>query len=247
MPIHDWTRVAAGDFHDFHQVWTGQMRIHLNGGILPLGYYAQIEQQASGVTPDVLTLHYSDARDESDLPPPVGAVAVAEAPPKVAFRVELEQRLYAEQRNRVVIRHRSHNRIVSLIEIVSSGNKSGEREFERFLDKAYGAIEQGIHLLIVDLYPPTPRDPHGIHGSLWAELGEDGYVAPKGKPLTVASYVAAALRRAYVEPVAVGDALPSMPLFLTSTHYVAVPLEETYMTCFATCAPHVHEALELRR
>ena len=21
MPIHDWTRLEAGDFHDFHQCW----------------------------------------------------------------------------------------------------------------------------------------------------------------------------------------------------------------------------------
>ena len=35
MPVHDWTRVAAGIFHDFHTVWTGALRNVLNEGLLP--------------------------------------------------------------------------------------------------------------------------------------------------------------------------------------------------------------------
>jgi hypothetical protein len=26
MPIHDWTRPEAGDFHDFHQCWVVGIR-----------------------------------------------------------------------------------------------------------------------------------------------------------------------------------------------------------------------------
>ena len=36
MPIHDWTRVDAGLFHDFHQSWTVALRNALNEGILPI-------------------------------------------------------------------------------------------------------------------------------------------------------------------------------------------------------------------
>ncbi|HEX8202009.1 MAG TPA: hypothetical protein VF590_16155 [Isosphaeraceae bacterium] len=35
---------------------------------------------------------------------------------------------------------------------------------------------------------------------------------------------------AYVEPVAVGDVLPEMPLFLKPGFYVPAPLEATYRT-----------------
>ena len=35
MPIHDWSRVDAGVFHDFHQVWTIEIRNRLNDGLLP--------------------------------------------------------------------------------------------------------------------------------------------------------------------------------------------------------------------
>ena len=34
MPIHDWSRVDAGTFHDFHQAWTIEIRNGLNA--LPL-------------------------------------------------------------------------------------------------------------------------------------------------------------------------------------------------------------------
>ncbi len=40
MPVHDWTRVAAGIFHDFHHSWIEQIKVALNEGILPPDYYA---------------------------------------------------------------------------------------------------------------------------------------------------------------------------------------------------------------
>ena len=38
MPVHDWTRVEAGIFHDFHTVWIGGLRTALNRALLPPGY-----------------------------------------------------------------------------------------------------------------------------------------------------------------------------------------------------------------
>jgi hypothetical protein len=55
MPIHDWTRVDAGLFHDFHQDWTIELRRSLNAGRLPPDYVALADQRAGGPIPDVLT------------------------------------------------------------------------------------------------------------------------------------------------------------------------------------------------
>jgi hypothetical protein len=52
MPIHNWTRVGAGTFHDFHQGWTIEIRNTLNRGILPDGYFAMADQPISGPEPD---------------------------------------------------------------------------------------------------------------------------------------------------------------------------------------------------
>jgi len=40
MPVHDWTRVDAGVFRDFHNVWIALLRMAMNSGLLPKGYYA---------------------------------------------------------------------------------------------------------------------------------------------------------------------------------------------------------------
>ena len=56
MPIHDWTRVGAGTFHDFHCGWVVEICNALNVGLLPPGYYARAEQVGGEVGPDVLTL-----------------------------------------------------------------------------------------------------------------------------------------------------------------------------------------------
>jgi hypothetical protein len=98
--------------------------------------------------------------------------------------------------------------------------------------KAAEAIRQGVHLLVIDIHPPTNRDLQGIHGAIVAQMGDHSYQAPLDKPLTLVSYVGMPIGTAYVEPIAVGDVLPPMPLFLDEGHYVNVPLEETYASAY---------------
>ena len=50
MPIHDWTRVSAGTWHDFHMAWIAELRNALNDGLLPADYDAQAEQIAGPPT-----------------------------------------------------------------------------------------------------------------------------------------------------------------------------------------------------
>lgn len=45
MPIHDWTRVKAGIFHDFRHSWIEQIQRALNSEILSPEYDALAEQQ----------------------------------------------------------------------------------------------------------------------------------------------------------------------------------------------------------
>jgi hypothetical protein len=56
-------------------------------------------------------------------------------------------------------------------------------------------------------------------------------------------YLAGASAEAFVEPVAVGDALPDMPLFLTPEIYVPVPLEETYQLAWEGMPAYWREVL----
>lgn len=81
MPLHDWTRVEGGIFHDFHVAWIPEIRKILNGDLLPEGYYALAEQHAGRAIADVLTLHASSAGQEPParlpLPPATGGTVVS--------------------------------------------------------------------------------------------------------------------------------------------------------------------------
>ena len=104
--------------------------------------------------------------------------------------------------------------MIAVIEIVSPGNKSSRHALRAFVEKMTDLLREGVHLLIIDLFPPGPRDPEGVHKVIWDELQEEPFELPPDKPLTLAAYSAGAVKTAYVEPVAVGDLLPEMPLFL---------------------------------
>jgi hypothetical protein len=67
---------------------------------------------------------------------------------------------------------------------------------------------------------------------------------PPDKPLTIASYRAFPVKTAYVEPVAVGDDLPEVPLFLSADTYVLPPLEEAYRIAWAVFPAVFKELLE---
>jgi hypothetical protein len=64
--------------------------------------------------------------------------------------------------------------------------------------------------------------------------------------LTLVSYAAGLSTIAYVEHRAVGDSLQDMPLFLTSDHYVNLPVESTYETAFAEMPDFWRDVLEGR-
>jgi hypothetical protein len=208
MPIHDWARVDADLFHDFHQTWTIAIRNALNGGLLPRGFSALVEQHAAGLVPDVLA---------------------------------------AACGNRITIHH-PLGRVVCAIEIVSSGNKSSRSALRSFVEKTLEFLHKGVHLLIVDLFPPSMHDPQGIHKAIWDEIQdqqvEQPFELPHDHRLTLAAYVADAASEAYVELVRVGELLPDMPAFLGVDSYIPVPLEATYQATWASCPEDMREAVE---
>ncbi|HEY2253987.1 MAG TPA: DUF4058 family protein [Planctomycetaceae bacterium] len=234
MPVHDWTRVDAGIFHDFHTVWVGQLRTALNEGLLPDGFYALTEQHVGRSIADVLTLHASPAMsDPVPLPPLAGGTAVAEAPPRVRRKQTVEPAGLARRRS-LAIRHVSGHRLIALVEIISPANKDRPQHVEEFAAKAVSALDAGVHLLLIDLLPPGRHDPCGMHGIIRQRLDEsdEPYDLPADEPLTMAGYAAGPQIEIYLEHVAVGSALPEMPLFLSPDRYINVPVEPTYEAAY---------------
>ncbi len=238
MPIHDWTRLEPGDFHHFHQGWVVNLTNALNSGLLPPDYMAMTEQVAGRPIPDVVTL--STRESNGDEP---GGIAIAAAPPTARIIARLEKVNYAKRADRVVIRH-GRGKVVAIIEIVSPGNKESRHAIRSFVEKAADILNQGVNLLVVDLFPPTPGDPNGIHKAIWDELGDQPFEAPSGKPLTVVSYKGGDIPTAYVDPLGVGDPLPSPPIFFSQTRYIPAPLETTYMDAWAVFPALLKELLD---
>jgi len=240
MAIHDWSRVDAGLFHHFHLSWIATLCQALNAGLLPPGFSALAEQVAAGPIPDVLTLH-RPAHLASQSAASAGA-AVAVVAPRSRYVQRIANDPYAAKANRIAIRH-PLGQVVAIIEIVSPGNKSSRHALSAFITKVAEFLNQGIHVLVVDLLPPSARDPQGIHGAIWDALGEEPFELPTDKRLTLATYSASLTIVAYVEPVAVGDILPDMPLFLEPELYVPTPLEATYQTTWAVCPTAFKDAV----
>jgi hypothetical protein len=247
MAVHDWTLVQAGIFHHFHTLWIGHLAEALEG-ILPQGYYALAEQHLGRKQGDVLGLHASDPQEEPHVPeaPEDGTVAVAEAPPKVFRKLEAFPSGKGSRRT-LTIRHVSGHRIIALVEILSPSNKSSASSATEFVQKALAALRAKIHLVIVDLFPPSKHDPQGMHAALWEYFDDTTYELPEKQPLTLASYAAGTSITAYIEHLAVGEPLKDMPLFLTSQRYVYLPLASTYDTTFARMPKFWRNVLENRQ
>lgn len=253
MPVHDWSRVAAGIFHDFHHELISQIKHTLNGGVLPPDYYAMAEQVAARLGPDVLTLHgtHPGGDEETDRAdrgtPEASRGGVLLARPRTQPFAQTEMESYRRRKSWIVVRHVSGDRVVAIVEVVSPGNKSTAHALEKFVQKVAEFLERGVHFLILDLIPPGRHDPCGIHGAIWDYIDGRPYTPPPDKPLTVAAYESGLVTQAYVEPIAVGDVLPDMPLFLEPDGCVEVPLEASYQSAWEAVPRRWRSVLESPR
>jgi len=135
---------------------------------------------------------------------------------------------YVRKRSQVVIKHEL-GQVLSVIELVSPGNKHAPIELQRIVSKSVDLIHQGIHVLLVDPFPPTPRDPQGLANLIWYELDESQELPfREERPLSATAFQSQPQPIAHISTFAVGDPVPPMPVFLIDDRYVTLPLEESY-------------------
>src|ERR1700676_5267937 len=105
MPVHDWTRVGDGTFHDFHYSWVLEIKRALKRGLLPKGYYVMAEQVGGDLgAPDVLTLQAAGTKPEPE-GSLSGTATLTETPPIVHARTTIARDAYARRQRALVIRH----------------------------------------------------------------------------------------------------------------------------------------------
>ena len=240
MPMHDWTHVEPTIYHHFHQTWSVEICDSLNAGLLPSGLSALIEQHTGGVVPDVLAVERRTPRRKR-----TGGIAVA---PTTRMKIETQANTLLRRANRVAIRHRL-GEVVCIIEIVSPGNKASRSAVRSFVEMTHEFMRAGVNILLVDPFPPGPRDPHSLHKLIWDEIEETPFELPADEPLLMAAYKTAddtvgLSPVAYLEPFRVGAVMRDMPAWIDPDFFVEVPLERTYQAAWDVCPPDFRYLVE---
>ena len=245
MPVHDWSDVDANVFHHFRQAWALHISMALNG-LLPEGYSALVEQHSPKLVPDVLAVERRVRPRNKH--PRKGGGTVTLPKPSVRFTVETQEQRIAARGNRIAIHHRMGD-IVCILEIVSPDNKQNRAGIRAFVDKTIDFLNAGVHVVMIDLFPPNALNPQGLHKLVWEEFGKDTFQLPAGEPLLLASYraegpAAADTIEAFLEPLAVRAFIPDMPAYIEPDFYVCVPLEETYTKAWNSCPKDMRYLVE---
>jgi hypothetical protein len=212
----------------FHSVWASEMVRHLNLSQLPANYIAEPNVKLGvEVEVDVATLQQRAAVGQ----PENGGVATAVyAPPQpaVTFAADFGGGDVFEIK---VQKEEGGLRLVAAIELISPGNKDRPAARQAFVRKCAAYLQERVSLVIVDIV--TERGGN-FHADLLALL--QASVAPElagARLLYAAAYrprprQTETIIEAWPQVLAVGQPLPTLPLWLDADIAVPLDLEETY-------------------
>jgi hypothetical protein len=223
-PLHGPRR-----WEGFHHSWATFIAQQLNDGVLPPDYFAESEiSLGPELEIDVasLVLTSPDAAGRQS------ATAVWSPPrPKIAVKVDFANLDGCEI---LVYRDLGGAELRAAIELVSPSNKDRAGSRRTFAAKCAGYLKHGIGLLIVDIVTARSANLHQVlFEVLEVKNRRPAWRSPTG--LYAVAYRAATYRKhprveAWPEPLALGEALPVMPLWLGVDLCVPVGLEESYLT-----------------
>jgi hypothetical protein len=199
---------------------------------LPQRYFAEPHVHlGSSVEIDVATFGEDDAEAPSAGEGDNGGVATAVwAPPRPTLAVATDLPALAEYEVRVYDT-KSGRRLVAAVELVSPSNKDRPEHRRAFVTKCAALLQERVSVAIVDLV--TTRTSN-LYADLMEFLGlADPSLADGPPPLyAVACRPArqgdAWLLETWSHPLALGQPLPTLPLWLAENFAVPLDLEPSY-------------------
>ena len=226
MPLRDHFHSPVSDTHSWDEVhgqWPGEIVRDLRN-ILPAGFRAAPNVHlGSGF--EIVTTYEAATAPETD-EGPTGTLAT------LAPTLTVEADLSEQDEYEVLIYDTEHGRVlVAAIEIVSPSNKDRPASREVFVGKLATLLQQGICVSVVDLVSARQAN---LYGELLELIGETD---PALTPEAPAVYAAACrgtkkdntwLLETWTFPVAVGQPLPALPLWLADNLAVPLELESSY-------------------
>ncbi len=239
MPLRDHFRPPLDDiasWEELHGAWPTVIVMTLNRKLPPryvaaprvhLGPYMEIDVSAYDKDERAASAATTGPGEGE------GGVATAVwAPPRPTLDVitnlpdqdEYEVRIYDTKR---------HRRLVAAVEIVSPANKDRPENRRAFVTKCAALLQQRVSVAVVDLV--TTRQ-FNLYGDLLEQIGEtDPALAPEPQPPSLYAAACRWIRRGeawhfqtWNHPLALGQPLPTLPLWLTDDLAVPLELEASY-------------------
>jgi hypothetical protein len=239
MPLRDHFRSPLDDrrhWEGFHGQWPAMMVLAL-GGKLPRRYFAEPRVHPGGSAEiDVATFEEANTELAGNGPEDThGGVATAVwAPARPTLAVVTDLPSVGEYEVRVFDIKRGC-RLVAAVEIVSPANKDRDEHRKAFVAKCVALLQERVSVTIVDLV--TTRNFNLYHELLEMIGQEDPALGPEPSPLyTVACRGTRNdktwLLETWMHPLAIGQPLPTVPLWLADNLALPLNLEESYeQTC----------------
>lgn len=233
MPLRDHFRSPVNDTHSWDEVhgqWPGELVRSLKT-ILPTGFRAAPKVHlGSPFEVDVSTYDLDSRNVDATSDSGDGGVATLTAlSPTLTVEADLSEQdeyevlIYDTERGR---------RLVAAIEIVSPSNKDRPDTREVFVGKAASLLQQGVCVSIVDLVSIRQAN---MYAELLSLFGHTDPQLATTTPNLYAVTLRSRKRRkqpslldAYFYPMTVGQSLPVLPIWLTTTRRVMLPLETSY-------------------
>jgi hypothetical protein len=235
MPLLDHFNPPLSRTHPlrgFHGAWAAAIARRLNRGVLPAGYYAvPLVDRDGPIEIDVAAL-----REQEVSAPESGAgwpqTWMAPAP---AFAVAVD--LAAVEGVEVqVFADGGDPSLAAAVELLSPRNKDRPAARQAFAVKCVGYLQQGSSIVVVDTVTTRRAD---LHNTILSLVGVDvGAAALSPSSLSAVSYRAVGREEesqqleVWPEPLALGQPLPTLPLWIAAEFSVPLDLEASYqMTC----------------
>ena len=218
-------------WHSFYEAWATYIASELDVQ-LPEGYFVETNVQLGivGIEIDLATLDATGTALENDAevqlqhPAAWRAAAPTLSVPISMVRESVEVTVYSGDGGPT---------LAGAIELVSPANKDRPENRDALVSKCAAYLQQGIGLVLVDVVTARTAD---LHDALLARVGSTN-ASPAGDNLFAASYRpisrdAQPSLDIWHEPLVVGRALPTLPLWLRGGLCLALELDATYQrTC----------------
>lgn len=233
MPLRDHFHPPLDDVHswdELHGMWPA-MIVRALDEVLPEPYFAAPAVHLGALYEIDVGAYDADTPRVNGAHAENGGLATATyAPPKPTLTVEprlpkqdlYEVRIYESRQNR---------RLVAAIEIVSPSNKDRPENRGAFLSKATALLTRDVCVSFVDVVNPS-------HFNLYADLlsfleSDDPTLGERPSAMYAATV---RLRREgrrrlldnWYHPLAIGQVLPTLPIWLTESLAVSLDLEASY-------------------